>query len=133
MTQKINREITVTEAQHQEALFEWWALVHRRYGLPECALIHVPNEGKRSVATAVRLKRQGMRKGVSDILLCAHAGKWHGLWIELKKQGGRATREQWDFIDAMQECGYAGAVCIGWEAARDTIAAYLAGEIPAPR
>ena len=116
---------TVTEAQHQEALFQWWALVHRRYGLPECALIHVPNEGKRSVAQAVKLKRQGMRKGVSDILLCAHAGKWHGLWIELKKMGGRATDEQIAFIAAMRECGYDGAVCYGWQEARDVIMDYL--------
>lgn len=116
---------TVTEAQHQEALFQWWSMVHRRYGLPECALIHVPNEGKRSVAAAVRLKRQGMRKGVSDILLCAHAGKWHGLWIELKRMGGRPTDEQLDFIEAMRECDYDGAVCYGWEEARDVIMDYL--------
>ena len=116
---------TVTEAQHQEALFQWWGVVHRKYGLPECALLHIPNEGKRSVAAAMKLKRQGLRKGVSDILLCAHAGKWHGLWIELKRMGGRATDEQIAFIDAMRECGYDGAVCYGWDEARDVIMDYL--------
>ena len=116
-----------TEAQHQEALFQWWSLVHHRYGLPECALIHIPNEGRRSVQTALRLKRQGMRKGVSDILLCAHNATYHGLWIELKRWGGRATQEQLEFLDAMKDSGYDGAVCVEWESARDKIVEYLEG------
>lgn len=117
----------VTEAQHQTALFDWWALVHRKYGLPECALIHIPNEGKRSVRAALALKRQGMRKGVSDILLCAHSGEWHGLWIELKRRGGAVSSEQREFLAAMRDCGYDGAVCYGWEQARDMIVDYLDG------
>jgi hypothetical protein len=124
---KMTMQKIATEAQHQEALFSWWALVHHRYGLPECALIHIPNEGKRSVQNALRLKRQGLRKGCSDILLCAHNSKFHGLWIELKRWGGRATQEQLDFIEAMKDCGYDGAVCIEWETARDKVTEYLAG------
>ena len=114
-----------TEAHEQEALFEWWALVHHRWGLPECALLHVPNEGKRSIQVAMRLKRQGLRPGASDILLCAHSRQYHGLWIELKRWGGKATKEQKDFLVAMAECGYDGAVCVGWEEARDKIEEYL--------
>ena len=114
-----------SEAQHQEALVQWWAMFHHRYGLPECALLHVPNEAKRSISSALKLRRQGLRKGAADMLLCAHNEKYHGLWIELKRWGGKATPAQLDFLEAMRDCGYDGAVCIGWEAARDKIVEYL--------
>ena len=121
----------VTESQHQQALFEWWAIACRRYGLPEKALYHVPNEGKRSFSVAARLKAEGMRSGVPDIVLAAPRGNYGALYIELKTAKGRPTAEQLDYIDALRECGNAAQVCYGWDEARRVVEAYLDGrEIP---
>ena len=54
------------ESGHQEALFQWAQLNVQQ--LPELEYLHhVPNGGKRDKATAVALKRQGVKAGVPDI------------------------------------------------------------------
>lgn len=58
------------ESGHQEALFSWAA--YRTEIMPELQyMYHVPNGGKRDAATAVALKRQGVKAGVPDIMLPA--------------------------------------------------------------
>lgn len=50
------------ESGHQEALFSWAA--YRTGLMPELQyMYHVPNGGKRDAATAVALKRQGVKAG----------------------------------------------------------------------
>lgn len=49
------------ESGHQEALFSWAA--YRTGLMPELQyMYHVPNGGKRDAATAVALKRQGVKQ-----------------------------------------------------------------------
>lgn len=58
------------ESGHQEALFSWAGYNMGR--MPELEYMHhVPNGGKRDRATAVALKRQGVKAGVPDIVLPA--------------------------------------------------------------
>ena len=69
------------ESGHQEALFSWAA--YRTGLMPELQyMYHVPNGGKRDAATAVALKRQGVKAGVPDIMLPAARAGYHGLYIE---------------------------------------------------
>ena len=71
------------ESGHQEALFSWAAYQTQR--MPELEYLHhVPNGGKRDKATAIALKRQGVKAGVPDIHLPVAKGSYHGLYIELK-------------------------------------------------
>jgi len=72
-----------SEHQIQHALIAWWEIKHKGYGLPEFALFAVPNGGARNAVTGAILKREGVRKGVCDlILLCPN--KYHaGLLIEI--------------------------------------------------
>ena len=94
---------------------------------PELALLyHVPNEGKRSRTAGARMKAEGLKKGVPDLCLPVARGKWHGLYIELKRtKGGRVSQAQREWLDALEREGYAAAVAYGWEQAREMIAAYL--------
>lgn len=67
------------ESGHQEALFSWAA--YRTGLMPELQyMYHVPNGGKRDAATAVALKRQGVKAGVPDIMLPAARAGYHGLY-----------------------------------------------------
>ena len=117
--------LTVTEHQHQAALFQWWKAVHRRYKLPEKALYHTPNEGKRSYYMAAKLQAEGMRKGVPDIVLAVPRGGFGALYIEMKSKKGRPTKEQTEYIELLRECGNVAVICYSWETAKNVIEAYL--------
>ena len=81
------------ESGHQEALFNWAA--YRTGLMPELEyMYHVPNGGKRDAATAVALKRQGVKAGVPDIMLPAARAGYHGLYIELKAGKNTTTKKQ---------------------------------------
>ena len=76
-----------TESEEQQALFDWAELQKGKY--PELkALYHIPNEGKRSKATGARLKKEGMKDGVSDNCLPVKRGPYGSLYIELKRIKG---------------------------------------------
>ena len=117
--------IIPTESQEQIALFEWarWQIAKH----PELEFLHhIPNGGKRDKVTAAKLKTEGVSAGVPDICLPAPRGKWHGLYIELKRQrGGKLSEEQKKWLRFLKKQGYFVAACEGWEEARDMIFGYL--------
>ena len=122
---------TGLEAQHQRALMAWWSLNCKRYALPEMALYHPPNEGHRTVMTGAMLKRLGLRKGFPDVLLLARSPLYGMLFIEMKSEFGRPTKEQLEYLDFLRRQGYAACLCYGWDAARRCIEDYLNGrDIP---
>lgn len=116
-----------TEHQEQVALIDWWRLAHRSVALPEFALFAVPNGGLRSPRTAARLKAEGVRAGVPDLVLAVSRGTFHGAYIELKRLRGSSVREnQVTFGKYLADASYAYCVARGWVEARDFIRGYLA-------
>ena len=53
---------------------------------------HIANEGKRSVAYKVKLKKMGFRSGAPDILIEYPQGKL--LYVELKNEKGKLSSAQ---------------------------------------
>lgn len=90
-------------------------------------LFAIPNGGKRSKATAGKLKAQGVKTGVSDLFLPVPLNERCGLWIEFKATKGRPSPEQLEWIDRMVEVGYLAMVIWGWKSAIEAIDAYLGG------
>lgn len=117
-----------TEEQEQAYLFQWAMLMTQQF--PELALLHhCPNGGARSLTEAVRFKRTGVKKGVPDLFLPVARSGYHGLFIELKrKQGGRLSEEQAQWLKDLTEQGYKAIVCKGGESACDEIYKYLTEE-----
>lgn len=112
------------ESGHQEALFSWAGYNMQR--MPELEFLHhVPNGGKRDAATAVALKRQGVKAGVPDIVLPAPRAEYHGLYIELKAGSNTTTAKQKRWLKFLRQQGYYTAVCYGWQAAAELIERYL--------
>jgi hypothetical protein len=73
-------------------------------------LLAVPNGGNRSITEALRLKREGVKRGVSDLFF-AHPsfGRgffYHGLWIEVKSKKGKLRKEQKEWMLFMSNVGY---------------------------
>lgn len=116
------------EAREQAALIEWTERVKHLF--PEIKLLfHIPNGGSRNKLEACKLKRMGVRSGVSDVFLPMPKGGWCGLYIEMKAGKGKPTKNQLEFITAMLKQGYAAQVCTGFEAAKNTILQYLRGDL----
>jgi len=119
-----------TEHGHQAALFCWCALNVDIY--PELKWFHaIPNGGSRgddAKTRAIRgnqLRAEGVKPGVSDTCLPVRRGLWAGLYIEMKKPGKKATKEQIEFGEFVKSQGYGFAVCDHWEKARDMLISYL--------
>lgn len=116
-----------TEDCHQAALFCWAALPEQQARYPQFKrlLYAIPNGGERHVAVAAKMKATGTKADVPDIFLAVARGPYHGLFIELKKVGGRASNGQVDFIKEARIEGYAAGISVGWEVARDTLIWYM--------
>ncbi len=93
----------------------------RQRGVPGLIFWHTPNDGKRGYKAASRLKRMGMRAGVSDIIL-VHDGRIYGL--ELKTEKGRASEEQSQFLYDLNGAGGYGCICHGLDRALKTLEAW---------
>ena len=117
-----------TEEQEQITVIEWRDLMVKQ--LPDLEdLIHIPNGGLRSKSEAARFKRLGVRPGVSDLFLPAPRGKYHGLWIEMKrKKGGKLSPDQKDWLDRMNRKGYLALRADGAEEACEILYKYLTEE-----
>jgi hypothetical protein len=71
---------------------------------PGWVWFHPANGEERSIATAGRLKRMGVKPGVSDFILVAPgAGRVHAL--ELKRRGRKPTDSQKAFLEAVEAAG----------------------------
>lgn len=119
-----------TESAEQAAVMRWAMVMQNQYPALKW-LYHVPNEGKRNPITGGRMKMEGMKSGVADLCLPAARGKYHGLYIEMKRQKGSVpTEEQLDFLRDMKAEGYAACWCRGQDGAERVIEEYLTkGEI----
>lgn len=117
----MRREI---EGGIQMTLIDWTMLMENRW--PELKLLfHVPNGGARGKAEAGRLKRQGVKAGVPDLMLPVARGGYHGLFIELKTEKGSLTPEQKEWLRMLQEQGYAAKCCKGLDEAMRTLTNYM--------
>jgi hypothetical protein len=118
-----------SEHAEQAALIAW-ADGHAGR-LPELGMIFaIPNGGARHIATARKLRAEGVRAGVPDLMLAVARGAWHALFIELKRtRGGRVAPEQRQWHTALLAAGYDVRVCRGWMEAATAILIYL-GERP---
>ena len=91
---------------------------------------------KLSIGQAVKQKKLGMPKGYPDLFIAEPNGKYHGLFIELKKSGTKLFKrdgkpvnehieEQNEMLDRLQERGYYATFCIGFDEAKQTIDSYF--------
>lgn len=74
-------------------------------------LFAVPNGGHRHISEAKRLKAEGVRPGVADLMLSIPGKNNHGLYIEMKTSKGKMSDEQKEFARAVIKQGYRYVVC----------------------
>lgn len=89
-------------------------------------LFAVPNGGHRNIKTALALKSEGVKAGVSDILCLVPVNPYHGLAIEFKAGKNGLTKEQKEFMLAATGQKYKCVVCWSLEAGIEALETYLA-------
>ena len=98
------------------------------WGLPESQRRRIwanPNGGKRDPRTAARLKAEGVKRGVPDITVAIKASGYAGMYIEMKKPGGRLSPDQRDMIAELRAAGYHVVVAYSVDDAWDHLTTYL--------
>ncbi|GFM89368.1 hypothetical protein PSCICO_47670 [Pseudomonas cichorii] len=99
-----------------------------RMPLVAALIYHVPNGGHRHKLVAIKLKEQGVRAGVPDLVLPMARGGYFGLYIEFKATAphdAAVSTSQYAWIRQLNEQGYLAIVCRGHFDAMEQIRAYL--------
>lgn len=90
-----------------------------------------------SMGNAIKCAKQRSQRGLPDMLIFEPKGPYHGLLIELKregqspflKDGSLSTRkhiqEQGEAISQLKRKGYFACFCVGFDEAKDTIDKYM--------
>ncbi|MGX1087442.1 VRR-NUC domain-containing protein [Pseudomonas sp. AP3_22 TE3818] len=113
------------EGQEQAALMRELEL---RYPAVFELIYHVPNGGHRVKAVAGKLKAQGVKAGIPDLVLTMARGGFFGLYIEFKAtppNDAAISPSQQERIRKLNEQGYLAMVCRGHFDTIEQIRAYL--------
>lgn len=117
------------EAQEQAEVVLWARARHdgdpkrwRDLDLLHCSLSGMPM----TPAQAGRAKAQGMRAGIPDLCLPVPVGGFSGLYIEMKTDDGRPSKEQTEIIARLCGLGYRAVICYGAREAKQAILDYYA-------
>jgi VRR-NUC domain len=70
---------------------------------PKPLYFAVGNGGRRSIGVAVKLKREGVKRGVSDLVFVLHE---RCAFLEMKIKGGKLSADQKAFRDEVQARGH---------------------------
>lgn len=100
-----------SEFQHQKTLVDWFRATY-----PDIIIFAIPNGGKRLASEAMKLKMEGVLRGVSDLFIPELK-----LFIEMKKAKGRLANCQLEFKENMEKCGYKHLTAYSYMEARKYI------------
>lgn len=120
---KLAHQGTEDALQKQCAEFLKKALL--KHGLPQEIWYHVPSEGIRKPQYRAKLKLMGFRAGIPDICLMLPSDGYHGLFVELKKAGGTASKDQKKMLSMLTKMGYICFVINNFETFKNVITFYL--------
>jgi|TARA_R110002153_G_scaffold184458_1_gene337632 hypothetical protein len=107
----------LTEHEEQREFVKWF-----RQTYPSVRIFAIPNGGYRGKTQAMKLKAEGVSRGVPDLFIPEMF-----LWVEMKrKKGGTVAPEQKEWIDYLNGVGYRALVCRGCQDAQVAVTDYVA-------
>jgi hypothetical protein len=121
----------MSEYNQTTATVEWWGWQYPAYincliGIPNGAnLAGTPLQRAKQM---IRLKKEGLKPGASDLFLALPRGGYHGLWIEMKDTGKGekdVSVDQMRHIELMRTVGYKAEWCAGTDNAQAVISTYM--------
>lgn len=120
------------ESEVQKALFEFMATARIETGTIGEYAFAVPN-GTMFAGTAQQrskysnaLKSQGLRPGVSDVVIALPRGQYHGAYIELKREKkSKVGDDQKIWLARVEAVGYYAALACGLDEAISHVRTYI--------
>ncbi len=121
----------MSEHEQQVTVVSWFKVKYPKYA--KC-IMSIPNSQMmlkypRERARVMNyLKREGFKKGVSDLFIAVPRKGKHGLWVEMKdvKKTLRSVNpEQIAHLNLMVKMGYEGIWCAGADVAMAAIETYM--------
>lgn len=91
-------------------------------------LYAIPNGTFTGWQTAKRMKREGVKSGVSDLHLPVPIGGFAGLWIEVKTPDGQLSTEQREWLTRMHGYGHCTALARSTQECVDVLLWYVQPE-----
>lgn len=120
------------EGNEQAVLIRWLLgekMRGERVGQLYDVIYHVPNGGQRSKSTGAAMKRQGVKSGVSDLVVMDARGGWFGLYMEFKASPPHTAAladSQHDWLALAHSRGYCAVLAVGLEEAKEVLREYAA-------
>jgi hypothetical protein len=121
------------EDTEQALVFEWASYNPKlRWMFAIANGSHLAGDSKQRAIQMARLKKQGLKPGVSDIFLPVQSNiesVYCGLFIEMKRRKvdgpSKVSLDQAVFVEAMENAGYKAVICYGADEAIAAIQEYL--------
>lgn len=122
------RSLKLTEHDLQVALIaecDRRALTNPLWGY----ILAIPNGGQRTKSQGGKLKAEGVRAGIPDLMVAVARHGYHGLFLELKISPNKPSQSQLDWIRKLNDQGY---FCfVAWNSVQKAIEAlewYIGGD-----
>ena len=122
---KAKRVISHEEADIQADFFNKLKLLFPT--LPDKLCFAIPLGGSRHKLEAINLKRQGVKSGISDVILLIPKNGFASLCLEFKTEKGKQSPEQIEFQKQAEACGNKYVVVRSVAGAIETVKEYLSG------
>lgn len=138
----MSKQLMISEHDIQVTLIEWANLMVITGQYPELEYLYAAvngaklpymktKKGTRFSPEAARLADEGLKAGVPDLCLPVPRGKFHGLYLEMKREDGQIRPDQSRWIAFLHRQGYFIDVAYDFEQAKNFLVSYL--DMPAPR
>ena len=115
MIKPLSKTIIASEHIEQVRLVNWF---RDNFPEPDYIIFAVPNGGTRGTKEAVRLNAEGVKAGVSDIIILTH-GKV--IFLEMKKVNTKASTKQKEFHKNLEYLGFISIIGYGASDASEKI------------
>jgi len=111
--------------RHEESQIQIAVANYLKYKYPQVLFTIAPSGVNLPIRVAQRMKAMGYAAGTPDLMIFEARGWYHGLFLELKTERGRASDLQKNFIAQLTKRQYAVALCFGYTQAIQEIDKYL--------
>ena len=96
---------------------------------PFALATHIANEGKRSPFERFKFKYLGAKAGIPDVMIFDKNAKYNGLAIELKAGKNKPTESQLQWINDLEDRGWAAMWLNDFDQIIEVIQKYFADEL----
>lgn len=121
---KTSKKVIISEHMIQSACFDWVRAMEQtdeRYKM----IYAVPNGGHRFISVARKLKREGVKAGVWDVMVDVPMRGFHGMRLEFKSEKGKLTSEQIEMGHRYKRYGYVTSIIRNFAQFRSIVEAYF--------